>query len=426
MHKNVRQTYFSKENLPMVLLGVLLLILAVKAVAIRFSAELSGDEYFYLREVLRFRDIGFTAALQEGISILFVIPGHLLAYLTGDILMANRILSLLSLGVILHALIRMAGLMHISKNLQWLMSLTILAFAFDYQRSPFLFGTNDTFLYALLAESFYFLIRFLQTDERKNLLVSGVFLGLGFWVREITSMYLAAVALAAGVYSIHQLRKRNWSGIAWVFIFFGVTFGTGVIPHLPALISSGHLAFEDKNYMGNWRERDYLSQIRRLPSGSVFAYTRVEWDEVEQYKREGHLPELPKTRYESFKLDPKMAADSFASNLLIRCTYLFSLRNGVLFLLFLASFWLWDRMKSNNLTKPWLFLSMVIISYALMISAITLHRIEIRWLTLVILLMTLTGSMILDMLKTGHPKLFRNLVYVQYCFIGLSILRLIL
>ena len=415
-----------KDTLPLTALFVLLVAAAVRAIIIRFSAGFSGDELFYFNEVARVQQEGYLQVVTGGTSALFVGISGLISFITGDILLSNRLLSLIPGLFVIWSLWKMAGLWDISIQVKRLMLLTALTFLFDPSRSPFLFGTNDALMFALVAEGVYWLFCYLKYNKLSSLVISAVLFGMGFWVREITLMYLVPLYGASILYVIFPSWKLRAGRIGAIVIFTGIMLFTGILLHLPALTVHGKPGFEDKNHMGNWRERDYLSQVRRQPAGSVFAYERVEWSEVEAYKASGAEPALPATRFEILKRDPKMVADAFAANLLIRCNYLFSLRNGVLFLMFLASFWMIARIRKKDLFPQWVLLMLLIVGYTLEISAITLHRIEIRWLSLTILFMTLAGSYVLDMLRTEHPKLFRAALWLQYGFAGLSLLMILI
>ncbi|HRZ42971.1 MAG TPA: glycosyltransferase family 39 protein [Bacteroidales bacterium] len=415
-----------KETIPFTGLLIGVVAAAVRAISIRFPAGFSGDELFYWREVVRLQEIGWWNMLTTGTSFLYIGLSGLLTHLTGSILLSNRLLSLIPGLLVIWSLWKMAGLWDISLPVKRVMLLTALAFVFDPSRSPFLFGTNDALMFACVAEGVYRLFCWLKYNKLSSLVASAVLFGMGFWVREITLMYLIPLYGAALLYLIFPSWKPVSRRIGAIALFSGILLCTGILVHLPALSVNGTSGFEDKNYMGNWRERDYLSQIRRQPSGSVFAYERVEWAEVRAYKNSGLKPELPATRLEILRRDPKMVADAFASNLLIRCTYLFTLRNGLLFFLFLASFWLFPWVRRKAIFSQWILLILLITGYTLEISAITLHRIEIRWLTLSILFVTLAGSYMLDLLRIERPKLYRTALWLQYAVIGLSLAMILI
>ena len=402
---------------------VFFLVSAVLSIRERHSQEAAGDENFYVLEVERLQREGIMASLNEGTSALFVSIGTAMSYITGDILTGNRILSLLSLVLVLHALLGIASLLKISREVKWLMAFTILAFAFDPERSPFLFGINDTLMFGVIAQSLLYSIRFINKNKLRDLIIAALFLGAGFWIREITLIYLAAFAVAALLYLFMLRRKGLLRRLGNSALFFIIVALFGIIPHLPALLSNGNSGFEDKNYMGNWREREYLTQLRRIPSGSVFAYKWVDWEEVKEHKEQRLLPTLPQTRLELWKLDPKMAVDSFASNIIIRCTYLFSLRNGLFFILFITSFWMWRDIKRRKQQAAWVFLVAIILTYTLLISVITLNRIEVRWLSMAIMLMATAGAYILDILRRKGSGYYKPLALAQFVFICLSLIR---
>jgi hypothetical protein len=417
---------WKRDLIPSYVMVVFLVLAAVKGIWIRFSDIITGDEYFYLLEVKRLFSEGILATMTRGSSILFTALSALLSYITGDLLLSNRLLSLLPGLFAVWSIWKMARLWGISREPRLLLVFTLLTFLFDPERSPFLFGTNDAMLFALIAEGLYQLFRFLEFQKWNYLIGAGLLFGAGFWVREIHLMYLLPVAGGAFLYlvipsEIRILRKTGQSTL-----FFSIVLLTAVLVHIPSLITNGKPGFEDKDYMGNWRERDYLTQIMRKPSGSVFAYERAEWSEVEAWKQSEKNPALPGTRLDIWKADPVMAADRFSSNLLIRCTYLFSLRNGVLFILFLASFWMIKKIRESGRLKHWLLLILMISGYTLMISAITLHRIEIRWLALTIMFVALAGTFILEILRNHQSKWYRYCLWAQYIFIGLSLLKLLI
>lgn len=423
----LRARGFTRIEKPLIgLLVILLLILVYRSLKIRFGAAPAGDETFYIHEVQRLQDKGPGETLRQGVSFLYVVLGNAIGKITGNILLANRLVSLLSLAFVIHALHGIAALMKVSRNLRGLMILTLLAFAFDHQRSPFLFGLNDPLLFALMAESLFFTVRYLYSEKNRDLLIASVMLGAGFWVREITLIYVVALAIATGFYSIQLLRKKAYRKVWVPVLFFAVAAAMAILPHLPALASRGTLGFEDKNYMGNWRERDYLSQVRRISTGSLFAYKRVEWEEVEAYKADPVNPPLPATRIEIFRRDPKMVMDSFASNLLIRNTFFFLFRNGILFLMFLYTFRAIKRVKDMRQVHAWWLLAFIVITYTLFISAITLHNIDIRWMALTIMLMAVAGVPGLDLLRRRSQQAYRWFLYLQYAFIAFAIVRLLI
>ncbi|MFO7721755.1 MAG: hypothetical protein R6V49_00885 [Bacteroidales bacterium] len=410
------------ERLARLALLLLLAAAAVKGIIIRFSAGYQGDELFYVREVVRLADQGFLSAVSDGISFLYTLSGYALSKLTGDILLGNRILSLISLAFVIHALLGITSVMKIRQSLRWLLILTILTFAFDPRRSPFLFGINDPMLFAVFFQSLYMLTKFVFTDNARHLIYAALLLGACFWIREISLMYLVALALPIATWCISAKGRGIVQRFITALLFLIMVASTAVLPHIPAITTQGTLGFEDKNYMGNWREREYLTQVRRISSGSVFAYQWIDWSEVEAYKEAGIQPPLPQNRLEILKQDPKMVADSFASNILIRCTYLFTLRNGLLFIVFLGAFLVLRRIRGTTGYQGWLLFSLFTLAYTLMLSAITIHRIEVRWLTPAIITMAVAAIILLDQSAQSGHKWYRPLVWGQYLFIGASLL----
>lgn len=406
-------------------LFILLVIVALLAVKTRFTDSWQGDEYFYVTEVERVKNNGIWKTINEGTSHLFVVLSSTLSFVTGDTLFSNRLLSLLSLILVINAIIGIANIFKINRELKWLLLITVLTFAFDPFRSPFLFGINDTLMFGVISQSIFYLVKYLIREKTKYAIIAAILIGIGFWIREITLIYITTIAFASLIYLITIIKKRAYRHVKTLVLFFLIVFTTATIPHLPALINEGTFAFEDKNYMGNWREREYLTQLKRIPSGSVFSYERVSWEEVEAYKAEGLKPYLPQTRFDILRSDPKMVIDSFSSNLLIRSSYLFLFRNGVFFILFIASFWLWKEIRKRKNFTPWILIVSVISLYTIIISAITIHRIEIRWMGLVIILMAFAGAYILDVLEKKRSIYYKPLVMAQYIFIALSLIRIV-
>jgi hypothetical protein len=422
--------FWSKDEPPatrLARLGLVLLLIAaaVKGVLIRFTAGFQGDELFYTREVQRLAAQGLLAALTEGISFLYTSSGWLVSKITGDILLSNRLLSLLSLGVVLHALWGITSTLKIRHELRILLILTLLTFAFDPRRSPFLFGVNDPMLYAIFFQAVYLLIRFFYTDNQRFIIIAAILAGVCFWVREFALMYIAALMLPVAVWCFSVKGRAILQRSALAMLFMVIAGSTALLPHIPSLVSNGTPGFEEKNYMGNWRERAYLSQVRRIPSGSVFAYEWVDWAEVEAWKADVHNPPLPGNRMELIKRDPKMVADSFASNIVIRSTYLFTLRNGLLFLVFTGAFLVLHRVRGAPGYAAWLLLALFTIAYTLMISAVSLHRIEIRWLTPAIIAMATAATILLQQASVARFRWVRPLINFQYLYLGVSLLMIL-
>jgi hypothetical protein len=420
---------------------LMLIIAAVKGIIVRYSAGFQGDELFYTREVQRLNMQGLLTAMTEGISLLYATSGWLLSRFTGDILLANRILSLISLAVLVHALLGISTLLKVRQEFRLLLILTLLTFAFDPSRSPFLFGVNDTMLYALFFQSVYFLVRFIVTDNKRSLIIAAILAGACFWLREFALMYLVALMIPVVIWCFSTRGKAMLQRFLLTSMFLLIAGSAALLPHIPSLTINGTTGFEDKNYMGNWLERAYLSQVRRIPSGSVFAYQWVDWSEVEAYKAAGKYPPLPGTRLELLKRDPKMFADSFASNIVIRCTYLFTLRNGVFFLAFMflplaSCFSLRQGMDSNLLQgmdsnfrkgkEVWLLLTLFTIAFTIMISVVSIHRIEIRWLTPAILSMAAATTILLEQAARARFRWLQQITFFQYLYLGVFLLMILI
>ena len=182
----------------------------------------------------------------------------------------------------------------------------------------------------LALSSMYFLLNYNNTLLLKDLIIAALFSGMMLWVRSFSIIIMGGYL--AWIFLFAILKSPFWKNFGRAVIYVLIIVLIALIPQIPSLLENGNINFEHKGGKEhNWDERNWLTRVKRYNSGSIFAYKRASWEEVDEYKRIYGENSLPHGLKEKFKVDPKFMIDNFVVNVCFRVPYILLVSIGFFF-----------------------------------------------------------------------------------------------
>jgi len=259
-----------------------------------------------------------------------------------------------------------------------------------------------------------FLIKYLDDNRVKDLILTAVLSGMMFWVREFSIIIFGGVI--AAVFVLPILKKEKLMLHFAKFTLFIIIFVLVVlVVQVPSIAENQKLSFERKggSGLGNWGQRNWLTQKEQISSGSVFAYQRVEWDYVDEYIETHGKESIPRGVVAVFRDNPKLKTDITIVNLFFRVPYILLISTGLLiFGLFRVvrepEVWL------SVLSPSMLALLAVFFSVCCGVSLAIINYIEHRWIFMASMMAIGLGAYGIQTMKQKWQMRF---VYGQFAFI---------
>jgi len=356
-----------------------------------------GDEGFYQIEFQYLEEHGIYALLAKGASGGFLLSSWAISAIVGvEEIFAARILSFISLilTIVIWTIIGKKYL-KIQNYFQHLIIITIMLFAVRVK--CFFSAISDPLMIFVISLSLLYIFKYFHKRKNKYLLISAVFIGLTFWIRGFSLIFfisiLAAFCLAEGVKNIF-FNKKNLNTFS---LYLLTVIITALIYQVPSLIKFQSIRFEDKTFGGlyKWTERNYLGEIKKYDSGSIFVYQKVPWSEVEEYLEENGYDSLPHSTLEGLVWDLPLTIKKFFFNLLVRLNYLYSVNTGFFYFAFILLI-VFALVKKQKYRKEIVFLASLVFFFSLLISLIIIRLIEVRWVVLPVITIIFVGSYALN------------------------------
>jgi len=421
MTKNKIEYFIKYSNYILILLFFFIFIF--KTIQCFSTPNSIGDEGFYLNELNRFREIGLWKSFSEGISQLWILLAYLISLITGNDLISIRIINILLLPVALYLMYSIIKEFIEDKNLLILSMLSCVFLLIATKTGTMFFlGINDPLMIIFCLSTMYFLLKYNNSWAIKDLIIASLFAGMMFWVRTFSIIILGG--FIAWIFLIVLLKHPFWKNLFRAIVFCILTIIIALIPQIPSLAEKGQLAFEHKGTENhNWGEINWLTRIKRESAGSLFAYKRPSWEELDEYKRTYGDKSIPIGLIEQFKYDPKFIIDNFIVNVFFRVPYILALSIGFLFLAFLNYLRLPEKwFIDKNLGG--LLLLLTSISVCCGVSIYIINYVEHRWQ-----FMTAFSALVLGTICAANfekKKIYNLLLISQYGFLlFMSILSVI-
>jgi hypothetical protein len=335
----------------------------------------SGDESLFLRDLNYIKSTGWTAAVEKGIGLSYLILAYPLTFIFTDYL-ALRMTNVMLLLVLFFYYYKLGEI----KN-----KLFYYYFLFICGSGFFLIGTNDTLFIVAMLIFFNEVYKGTENKEKTNMPILWCAIIIAFFTRELIYIYVPLVIL-----SIFLLKRKNrnisqkWHVPATLLLFF-------MVINIPSLEKNHRISYDDKKpdstIKSTWAQRQYLAQLlvndEKLPDQQ-----HPSWEETDAYLLEHGDNSLPKTTSEGIFFDLKLTFLEFFKD--FTSTGILSIRQtGMMFILVMSYLFyaIFKRKISTNLFLP--FTSLFILTT---FSFIIISYVEGRWMLVAYILAMLYYS----------------------------------
>ena len=410
-----------------ILIFLFIIIYISQIIQIFNNSNPIGDESYYLMELNRFRNDGLWKSFSSGISHLYILLSYLFSFITKTDLLSLRIINVLILPITIYLMWLIIKIIISNKDMIKLALLTSIFLLICTKTGGMFFaGINDPLMILLALSSMYFLLKYNNSLLLKDLIIASLFSGMMLWVRSFSIIIMGGYL--AWIFLFAILKSPFWKNFGRAVIYVLIIVLIALIPQIPSLLENGEINFEHKGgNEHNWEEMNWLTRVKRYNSGSIFAYKRPTWEEVDEYKRIYGENSLPHGLKEKFKIDPKFMIDNFVVNVCFRVPYILLVSIGFFFLSFLNYLrllekWCFKKNRDNLLLllttlSVWLGVSLVIINY-----------VEHRWQFMTAFCTLVLGAE--SAAQFQKQKYYNILIILQYSFLiimsTISVFKLLL
>lgn len=335
----------------------------------------SGDESLFLSDLNYIKSTGWTAAIEKGIGLSYLILAYPLTFIFSDYL-ALRMTNVMLLLILFFYYYKLGEI----KN-----KLFYYYFLFICGSGFFLIGTNDTLFIVAMLIFFNEVYKGTENKEKTNMPILWCAIIIAFFTRELIYIYMPLVIL-----SIFLLKRKNqnisqkWHVPAALLLFF-------VVINIPSLEKNHRISYDDKKpgstIKSTWAQRQYLAQLL-VNDGKLPDQQHPSWEETDAYLWEHGDNSLPKTTSEGIFFDLKLTFLEFFKD--FTSTVILSIRQtGMMFIIVLCSllYAIFKRKISTNLFLP--FASLFILTT---FSFIIISYVEGRWMLVAYILAMLYYS----------------------------------
>jgi hypothetical protein len=325
-----------------------------------------GDEALFLADLHLIDISGWTAAVQKGISI----PYLLLAYPVSQLLepfIALRWLNVSLFAALLLYFYKVRGV----RQLNFYGLLLFFYSTVGY----FLAGTNDTLFIICLVIFIVETHSILSATKKSSLFWWGTSLVIAVFTRELIMVYVPVILLA--LFFILKQKKFQLRSL-WFPILL---LGGFLILNIPSLSQNGTLSYDQKlppeSTTVTWPQRQYYAQLL-VNEGKIPNYNHPNWEQTQEYLDKNGQESLPKSVVEGMLFDPAMTLKEFFKDLF----YIFAYggRQLGLMLVVVLLFFLKRLVLDRKLTAQ-LFIPMAVLLMSCIFALIIISYVELRWLS---------------------------------------------
>lgn len=419
----VKKPFFDNRYSEKILYGFILFFLLFKIIKTLLDLQPTGDESFFINELLRFRSDGLYVAFSEGISHLYILLAAYFDMVICNPLLSLRIVSLIQIPVFLLVVYKISCITFESKECVHLSLFTAMSIVIGSRAGTMFFrGINDSLMVTLAFICTFFLLIYTESRKVKYIIYSSIFCGLMFWVRQFSILIAVGFITFIIVLIIQSLiTKRtikNTARSALIFLMIGVV--VAIIPQIPSLKENNRISFETKSgRLGvSWEQRNWLTAKFRYNNNSLFAYRSASWEEASDYIEMHRDDSIPNGLIERLKADPKIVIDSFISSMFFRVPYILFVSIGILFFLFLDFL----RNAEKNIREKLHFKSLFLLLFLSVTTGVCLtviNYVEHRWLFVSVVCGLLLA---LSQLETYRARYVYNIIInIQVLFVVVSV-----
>lgn len=382
-----------------------------------FASPPFGDEEFYIPLVGAFRTRGLVQSIVEGNPVGYSLAVSLLSQTGAPLLLAGRLVSLLSIVPLL------LGQFYIARRVlqlnTWFCHLVIIFSLQALIGSRAIFAAvTDIYFSAVLIWALIFVLKTID-DWRswRNPVIAGTLLAVTLLIRPLTLLYLPgifiALAVAVGCWPDPRRGKRQSS---WRCIVLGSAFtGVFLLQQSPSVAQKGTVSFEVKRSPSGrpWFQRHTLSQFR-YDDGTLPQGQHVTWEQLDAYLEANGEDALPHGYVERARRYPRLVVREFVKDLLVGTQYAFLRRTGLFYLLILGGLL---GIRQLRTMRGMVVLAIVVLGYVVSLSSVVLTNVEWRWLILPVLLCSAVGAAVLQHLAMHKSRLYPLILSVQLIFL---------
>lgn len=357
-----------------------------------------GDEALFLADLQFISTSGWTAAVQKGISI----PYMLLTYPLS--LVVEPYIALRGVNLVIFA-----GLLLYFYRVRGITSLNFYALLLFFFSTVgyFTTGTNDTvFIVAMvifLVETHYLIV----SPEPSSMLWWGIGLVFALFTRALVITFIPVVFLA--LFLILKNKKVYVRSLI-IPLLLGIIF---TVLNVPSLSETGSLSYDKKLppkfTTATWSQRQFYAQ-QLVNEGKLANYNHPSWKQTQKYLDDNGPSSLPKTVGESLLFDPAVTVKEFFKDFLFIVMY-GSRQLGLI--LAIVFFW-WLRGIFKKEEGKSLFLPTALVTMISIFALIIISFVELRWLAPVFI-----GAIVYFYILSSKEWIPKLWVQANYLLVGL-------
>ncbi len=353
-----------QKSLRFLFKGIVLIYTVVATIYFLKKPAGSGDELLFINDLLLVHQQGWIAAIEKGISILYILICYPFTFLMPSFIALRLINVLLFLGLLVY--------FFKWKKIKQSHFYFLLLFFFSTV-GYFLSGTNDPLFFIALIVFFVETYFFLEDPKKGNM---GWWIGsllVAFFTRELFVVFLPVVIIS--VYMLRKklkLKKRTLV-FSIVFVFVMLFFNS------PSLIKNHTLSYDAKlpprGITATWAQRQYYAQLL-VNEGKLKNQTHPSWQQTQSYIDEHGVASLPTDTLSGIFFDIGLTIKEFFKDFLDICLYGSRQLGLILPIVLIMGFLDFIRKKklSNHNYIPAILLTMMCI-----FALITISFVEVRW-----------------------------------------------
>ncbi|MEM7086958.1 MAG: hypothetical protein AAF489_12290 [Bacteroidota bacterium] len=324
-----------------------------------------GDEALFLSDLQLIASSGWSAAIQKGISIPYMILAYPISQWVEPYI-ALRLVNVLLFGGLILYFYKVRGFTSFN--------FYALLFFFYSTVGYFLAGTNDALFIICLVIFIAETQSVLSATGKSSLAWWGGALVISFFTRELIVVYAPVILLA--VYFILKNKKGALRSLlipsAMIVIF--------TVLNIPSLSANHALSYDKKlppkTTTATWVQRQYHAQLL-VNEGKLANFNHPNWKQTQQYLETNGDQSLPRTMSEALMFNPSMTIKEFFKDLVYIVLYggrQLGLILPLVLVIFLSRF-LKDRKLSHDI-----FIPTAVLVMACVFALIIISYVELRWL----------------------------------------------
>ncbi len=186
-----------------------------------------GDMIFYIDMARSFSSGEILQALRLTSQPLYPLLISATAFFTHDFELSARLVSIISGGLLVYPVFRLAEMVYGRYTAILACIIVILA---EPLITYSLMGYAESLYLFLITMAIYRAAKFLQTDSKKEIILSGFFFGLAFLTKGQAIVFFATTLAMIAVIQLFKHRKLSLQLVSWLLLFI-VSYGIVTSPY---------------------------------------------------------------------------------------------------------------------------------------------------------------------------------------------------